>query len=94
MVAIRVILVMVVAILVGAVLFPVAGAVSTKCVVIVSVSASVSLIAITIFVVVAVVVATCKHNCRCSDLHSNVYLRLCFSRRRQGESEHQTKCCE
>ena len=78
MVAIRVILVMMVSVLVGAVSFPVV--VSTVGVVIVSVSASVSLVAIAIIVVVAFMVATLKHNCRRSDLDSEG--NLCVSLRR------------
>ena len=80
MVTIWVMLVMMVSVPVGAVVLPVA--VSSECMVIVSVSATVSLIAIPIFVVVAFMVATLKRDHRRSDLDSDVYLGLCFRRRR------------
>jgi len=91
MVAIRVMLVMMVSVPVGAVMFPVA--VPTECVVIVSVSARISLIAITILVVVAFMVATLIHHYRRSDLDSDRYLGLCFRRRRQTDGNNQAEYC-
>jgi len=92
MVAIRVMLVMMVSVPVGAVIFPVV--VATVCVVIVPVSASVSLIAIAIFVVVAFMVATLKRNYWRSDLDSEGNLRLGFRRQRQADQNDQAEYCE